>query len=365
VANPTAGVVTPVNLVSATTGIPIYVGGSPVRLGLTPNGKMLYVSDLASNTVIPIPTSTNIPSSPIIASTHPLGIAIQPYGYLTVSKSGNDTPFLPLSKAVFSVTNSAGNPVGTFTTNAAGTSVNPPLPLPVGGYNVKEVTPPAGYKSSVAQEANVTFAKTTDVNFSDSAILGHINIRLIGNDTPFLPTSSAVFTVTKNANPNAGTTTTLTTTWDSSCKCADVTSGALLPGYYTVGETNPPLGYQGVAPQQVAVEPDKTDVASFYNKAVDGGVTVALYGNDTPFLPTSGASISLTRQDGPGIGSKVNLLPIWDSSANVALAVLNNVLPGNYVLDEITSPVGYRSQANIDITVSPNQHLFVPLISFP
>jgi hyaluronoglucosaminidase len=78
------GTVTPVSTATNTAGKPIHVGapvpigGAPVEIALTPDGRTLYGAAL--NKVVPISTATNTPGPPIrpVSSGYPREIVITP-----------------------------------------------------------------------------------------------------------------------------------------------------------------------------------------------------------------------------------------------------------------------------------------------
>jgi YVTN family beta-propeller protein len=95
VVNQGANTVTPIDLATNTTGMPIPVGSSPIEVAITPDGKTAYVTNELSNTVTPITVATDTAGTPIPVGNHPFAIAITPDGktvYVTNQGGGTVTP---------------------------------------------------------------------------------------------------------------------------------------------------------------------------------------------------------------------------------------------------------------------------------
>ena len=97
----------------------------------------------------------------------------QPYGAVRVSKISADNGAM-LSGATFELMNGAGTVLATQTTGADGTARFDNLPA--GGYTVREVGAPTGYKIAVNPSQTVTVAPgvTSDVRFENDRVNGKI-----------------------------------------------------------------------------------------------------------------------------------------------------------------------------------------------
>ena len=101
VINNNSNSVTPIDTATNTAGAPIALGGSPIAVAITPDGKTAFVttqanSDPSTGSVTPIDTATNTPGTPIPIGTEPAAVAISPDGktaYLaTAEGAGMLTP---------------------------------------------------------------------------------------------------------------------------------------------------------------------------------------------------------------------------------------------------------------------------------
>ena len=99
----------------------------------------------------------------------------QPYGAVRVSKISADNGAM-LSGATFELMNGAGTVLATQTTGADGTARFDNLPA--GGYTVREVGAPTGYKIAVnpSQAVTVAAGATSDVRFENDRVNGKIRI---------------------------------------------------------------------------------------------------------------------------------------------------------------------------------------------
>jgi YVTN family beta-propeller protein len=71
-----SGSVTPINTVTNTALKPVTVGADPFGIGITPDGRTVYVLNNNTDTVTPIRTATNTALKPITVGRYPEGIAI-------------------------------------------------------------------------------------------------------------------------------------------------------------------------------------------------------------------------------------------------------------------------------------------------
>ncbi len=105
----TTDTVTPIDTATNTPSTPIPVGRIPNGVAITPNGTTVYVSNLNDNTVTPINTATNTAGTPIPVGRSPEGIAITPNGATAyvANFGGFDNTVTPINTA----TNTAGTPI--------------------------------------------------------------------------------------------------------------------------------------------------------------------------------------------------------------------------------------------------------------
>src|SRR5262249_43292454 len=108
------GTVTPINTATGIAGSPIKVGGVPIAIAITPNGKTAYVTDISRNLVIPISTATNRAGRRIRVGIGPFHLAITPNGKAVYVANDDSSTVTPISTN----TNKAGKPVpgGAFPT---------------------------------------------------------------------------------------------------------------------------------------------------------------------------------------------------------------------------------------------------------
>jgi YVTN family beta-propeller protein len=105
-----AAVPLPKNIVTTT----INVGGSPTRLGVTPNGDYVYVANSSSNSVSVISTSTNAVAATIPTGSDSFSVTVSPDG-TTVYVGGYVTNSISvISTATNTVTNTISLPSGAW-----------------------------------------------------------------------------------------------------------------------------------------------------------------------------------------------------------------------------------------------------------
>lgn len=76
--NSQRGFVVPVHIRAGTAGAPIKVGLSPARIAFTPDGKMAYVANYASQSVTPIRLADGRAGPAIAAGKIPTRLAVSP-----------------------------------------------------------------------------------------------------------------------------------------------------------------------------------------------------------------------------------------------------------------------------------------------
>ena len=122
----------------------------------------------------------------------------------------------------------------------------------------------------------------------------------------------------------------------------------LQPGEYTITETKTPPGYQTAAPISISVSFDgvvtcsamKDGVITIVDELNEGTISISkqdIAGNELP-----GATLVITKGN--------EELYRWESQSTPH--VINDILPGDYVLTEITQPNGYVKAESIEFTVA-------------
>lgn len=78
VPNAGSGTVTPIRAATNAAGPAILIGGNPLALAITPNGKTAYVVNGRSDTVTPISIAAGKAGKAITTGKDPFAIAISP-----------------------------------------------------------------------------------------------------------------------------------------------------------------------------------------------------------------------------------------------------------------------------------------------
>jgi len=120
VANDGEGTVTPINTATNTSGTPIVVGGNPVGIAITPNGRTAYVGNYMSPAVTPIDIATNAVEPGITIGNLPEVIAITPDGSTAYATSTGVNRVTPIDIA----TNTPEEPI-TVGENPSGIAITP------------------------------------------------------------------------------------------------------------------------------------------------------------------------------------------------------------------------------------------------
>ena len=196
----------------------------------------------------------------------------QPYGAVRVSKNSADNGAM-LSGATFELMNGAGTVLATQTTGADGTARFDNLPA--GGYTVREVGAPTGYKIAVNPSQAVTVAPgvTSDVRFENDRVNG--KIRIVKRDALTKEAlAGAVFTVTRLSAAEGGgavgeAVATLTTGADGTAE-----TGWLQWGRYRIAETGVPEHYVdgGFVTEIDCAEDGKTYTVEAENEPTKGWI---------------------------------------------------------------------------------------------
>ena len=274
----------------------------------------------------------------------------QPYGAVRVSKISADNGAV-LSGATFELMNGAGTVLATQTTGADGTARFDNLPA--GGYTVREVGAPTGYKIAVnpSQAVTVAAGATSDVRFENDRVNG--KIRIVKRDALTKEAlSGAVFTVTRLSAAEGGgavgeAVATLTTGADGTAE-----TGWLQWGRYRVAETGVPEHYVdgGFVTEIDCTEDGKTYAVEAENEPTKGWIrlvkTDRLNGN-----PIEGMAFDIYENDEYG-----NTLVADMTTGKDGTAVSPPLRKGRYIVRERGATAGYvMEEIALDATVRSDE----------
>ena len=274
----------------------------------------------------------------------------QPYGAVRVSKISADNGAM-LSGATFELMNASGAVVATQTTGADGTAQFDNLPA--GGYTVREVGAPTGYKIAVNPSQAVTVAPgaTSDIRFENDRVNG--KIRIVKRDALTKEAlAGAVFTVTRLSAAEGGgavgeAVVTLTTGADGTAE-----TGWLQWGRYRVAETGVPEHYAdgGFVTEIDCTEDGKTYAVEAENEPTKGWIrlvkTDRLTGN-----PIEGVAFDIYENDEYG-----NALVADMTTGKDGTAVSPPLRKGRYIVRERGATAGYvMEEIALDATVRSDE----------
>ena len=274
----------------------------------------------------------------------------QPYGAVRVSKISADNGAM-LSGATFELMNGAGTVLATQTTGADGTARFDNLPA--GGYTVREVGAPTGYKIAVnpSQTVTVTAGATSDVRFENDRVNG--KIRIVKRDALTKEVlAGAVFTVTRLSAAEGGgavgeAVATLTTGADGTAE-----TGWLQWGRYRIAETGVPGHYVdgGFVTEIDCTEDGKTYTVEVENEPTKGWIrlvkTDRLNGN-----PIEGVAFDIYENDEYG-----NALVADMTTGKDGTAVSPPLRKGRYIVRERGATAGYvMEEIALDATVRSDE----------
>ena len=274
----------------------------------------------------------------------------QPYGAVRVSKISADNGAV-LSGATFELMNGAGTVLATQTTGADGTARFDNLPA--GGYTVREVGAPTGYKIAVnpSQAVTVAAGATSDVRFENDRVNG--KIRIVKRDALTKEAlAGAIFTVTRLSAAEGGgavgeAVATLTTGADGT-----VETGWLQWGRYRVAETGVPEHYVdgGFVTEIDCTEDGKTYAVEAENEPTKGWIrlvkTDRLTGN-----PIEGVAFDIYENDEYG-----NALVASMTTGKDGAAVSPPLRKGRYIVRERGATAGYvLEEIALDATVRSDE----------
>lgn len=274
----------------------------------------------------------------------------QPYGAVRVNKISADNGAV-LSGATFELMNGAGTVLATQTTGADGTARFDNLPA--GGYTVREVGAPTGYKIAVnpSQAVTVAAGATSDVRFENDRVNG--KIRIVKRDALTKEAlAGAVFMVTRLSAAEGGgavgeAVATLTTGADGTAE-----TGWLQWGRYRVAETGVPEHYAdgGFVTEIDCAEDGKTYTVEVENEPTKGWIrlvkTDRLDGN-----PIEGVAFDIYENDEYG-----NALVADMTTGKDGTAVSPPLRKGRYIVRERGATAGYvMEEIALDATVRSDE----------
>ncbi len=274
----------------------------------------------------------------------------QPYGAVRVSKISADNGAV-LSGATFELMNGAGTVLATQTTGVDGTARFDNLPA--GGYTVREVGAPTGYKIAVNPSQAVTVAPgaTSDIRFENDRVNG--KIRIVKRDALTKEAlAGAVFTVTRLSAAEGGgavgeAVATLATGADGTAE-----TGWLQWGRYRVAETGVPEHYVdgGFVTEIDCTEDGKTYAVEAENEPTKGWIrlvkTDRLNGN-----PIEGVAFDIYENDEYG-----NALVAGMTTGKDGTAVSPPLRKGRYIVRERGATAGYvMEEIALDATVRSDE----------
>ena len=233
-------------------------------------------------------------------------------GSLNLDKTGDDTAYVSVSGAVFTLTGpSSSTVIGTLTVGPKGTSGTLTGLIP-GTYTLTETTPPPGYLAVAPLEVAVTAGHTpTTVDVLDHVVAATLSLLKVDRSTN-TPLAGAVLDVAYDAahvgtyGDDLGTCTTSST---GTCSPAGNDGAALLPGDYRVTEVAAPPGYglDRTPPQLIVLAPGQVGVITFHDAAfVAASFQKTAEGNVNSALVTLGGAVIDVRTgslNGPTVAS--------------------------------------------------------------
>lgn len=243
----------------------------------------------------------------------------KPFGNLLIKKLNAATQN-PLAGAIFKITTADGTLVGDrYTSGADGTVLISGLD-PTLTYIVTETRAPEGFEiSEGAKTITVKPGETVELVFEDKRIE---NFVIKKTDTAGKPMANVTFKVSKLSGEEVAT---VTTGADGLAVLTDIE-----PGSYKVEEIKVPEGVLlDPTPQTVEVKAGVETTVTFVNKYLREFIIRKV---DTAGKPMAGVTFKVTAVDGTEIATV--------TTGADGLAVLQNMEPGTYRVQEIAVPAG-------------------------
>jgi uncharacterized surface anchored protein len=253
------------------------------------------------------------------------------YGGLVVILTDKDTG-IPVSGAVFSVTDVSGAAVGSsadgeYVTGAGGEFYLENLPA--GDYKITQLRAAEGYALDGSPNSRTVRLQHTSADQSlyraafENSPLGSLIIRLTGSVSKE-PLAGAVFSVELSGGADLGE---FTTGADGSFRLPRIVRGA-----YIVTQISAPDGYlMANTPKTQYVDYVHTYAVDFENHKLASLIIVKT--DEFSGAPLAGAKFRVTKQSGEFVA---------DVTTGVSgQAIISSLAPGWYALSEIGAPAGY------------------------
>ena len=237
----------------------------------------------------------------------------------------------PLSNAIFKVTDSKGQVVGTsnglFRTDEKGFIHIPNLN--VGAYVVQEIQAPDGYVlDNTPQTIHIEYGKLHTLEFFNTPKTS-ILIKKYDSQTREL-LANATFKVTDSKGQNVGNGNGIFTTNEN----GTILVPNLKAGSYIVQEIKAPTGYiLDTTPQVVEVENGKVYTLEFYNNPTNS-LIIQKYDAETK-EPLADAKIKVEK-----LGNSIQLIGEYRTD-HTGRIVIPDLKEGSYSVQEIEAPNGY------------------------
>ncbi len=253
------------------------------------------------------------------------------YGSLVINKMDADTKE-PLSNAVFEVTNSKGEYIGTSGNGHLTTDVEGSIKLenlPPDSYVITEIKAPANY--AIDHENNVKvvdigYGETKEIDFYNKAY-STLVIRKLDTDTKE-PLSGAEFKITTSDGAVVGNSNGIYTTDENGL----ITISDLPVGSYVVTETKAPTNYiLSNNSQTIDIKGNATQTLTFYNTKKSSAQILKI--DSETKKPLKDAEFKVYKANGELVGTYVT-----DGDGLIILPHLEN---GWYKCIETKSPDGY------------------------
>ncbi len=256
--------------------------------------------------------------------------------------------------------------LGSCTTGTTGTC-QPPEENTAGGwlagwYQITETAAPPGYWLDPTTATQTVFlqpgaTELATVTFGDE-LLGSLQVLKTGDDTTYVPVAGAVFTVAGPA-PSTASVGTLTVGTDDE---TGVLAG-LVPGTYTVTETSAPPGYGVAPPFSVAVAAGHTVTSVSVSDTVHTGAVTVEKTDSATGDPLAGAVFDVKYDSADDGSYDVDLGTCTTDVSGTCSPPPDDgtgLLPGNYLVTEVSAPPGYFLPApppSKVVSVGPGQSL--------
>jgi YVTN family beta-propeller protein len=265
VANDGAGTLTPINTATNTPGTPITVGGSPVGIAITPDGRTAYVGNYGSPAVTPIDTATNAVEPGITIGNHPEVIAITPDGTTAYVTSTGVNWVTPIDIA----TNTSEQSI-TVGDNPSGIAITPDgkTAYVTDGEGVTPID-----TATNAAESPITVVEGPDgIAITPDGATAYVTNESGSTVTPInLATNTSGTPIAVGSHPNA-----IAITPDGKTAYVTNENGAsVTPINIATNKTGTPINV-GEDPEGIAITPDQPPVAAF-------SATSATLGQPTSF----------------------------------------------------------------------------------